>query len=176
MKVKYVLITAIAVFFSFFFHEVAHWVTGELLGNDMAMRLNSAYPKSGNYIKNWHATVISATGPLFTILQGIVFYFIIDKTGNRQLYPFLLLAFIQRFLAMALTFINPNDEARISQSLGLGLFTLPLIVCVLLFIPLYKISNKYNYGFKFNGLTIAWAMLFISTLIFADQYFKVQLF
>ena len=175
MKTKYVFITAIAVFCSFFFHELAHWAAGELLGNKMGMSFNSTYPVSGAYIKEWHENIVDAAGPLFTIIQAIVFYFIIDKTGNKIWYPFLLMAFIQRFLAMALTFINPNDEARISQSFGWGLLTLPLIVCAFLLFLVYTTCKKNNYGFKFNAVTTAWVVLFFSILILSDQYFKLQI-
>ena len=175
MKLKYVFITATAVFFSFFFHELAHWAAGELLGNKMGMSLNSTYPISGIYLKKWNENFVDAAGPLFTILQAVIFYLIINKTSSRYSYPFLLMAFIERFLAMALTFINLNDEARISNSLGLGLFTLPLIVNAFLFFLCYKTSKKHNYGFKFNAITIAWMVLFFSILILSDQYFKVRI-
>lgn len=175
MKVKYILISALAVFFSFFFHELAHWAAGELLGNKMGMSLNSTYPLCGSYLKNWHSTVVDAAGPLFTIIQGIVFYFIIDRTGNKLWYPFLLMAFIERFLAMALTFINPNDEARISESAGIGTFTIPLLVCMFLFHLVYRVAKKHDYGFKFNAVTTAWLTLFFSILILSDQYFKLQI-
>jgi len=174
MKAKYIFITAIAIFTSFFFHELAHWATGELLGNKMGMSLNSTYPLSGGYLKEWHANIVNAAGPLFTIIQAFVFYVIINRTGNKNLYPFLLMPFIQRFLAMGISFINANDEARISESIGLGLFTVPLLVCMLLFLPVYIISKKYNYSFKFNGFTTAWMILFFSILILSDQYFKLQ--
>ena len=175
MKAKYVFIIAVAVFCSFFFHELAHWAAGELLGNKMGMSLNSTYPVSGSYIKSWHQIVIDAAGPMLTILQAIVFYLIVKRTGNKMWYPFLLMAFVERFLAMALTFINPNDEARISQSLGLELFTLPLLVSTFLFFLCYKISKKHNYGFKFNAITIVWMTLFFSILILSDQYFKISI-
>ena len=174
MKAKYVFITALAVFCSFFFHELAHWAAGELLGNKMGMSMNSTYPLSGGYVKSWHENLVDAAGPLLTIIQAVVFYFILAKTGNKQWYPFLLMAFIERFLAMGLTFINPNDEARISRSFGLGLLTLPIIVCGFLFFLVYKTNKKYNYGIKFNALTTAWMVLFFSILILSDQYFKLR--
>jgi len=175
MKAKYVFITAIAVFASFFFHELAHWIAGEWLGNKMGMSLNATYPISGYFVKDWHENIVSAAGPLFTIAQAFVFYVIINKNGNKNLYPFLLMPFIQRLLAMGLTFINPNDEARISQSLELGLLTLPLLVCATLFVLVYSTSKKYNYSFKFNAVTIAWMVLFFSILILSDQYFKLRI-
>jgi hypothetical protein len=176
MNAKYVFITAIAVFVSFFCHEWAHWAMGELLGNQMAMSLNSSYPVSGNYLKWWHDNVISAAGPLFTIIQAFVFYLVIKKTNNLPWYPFLLMPFIMRLLAMGISFFNANDEARISESAGLGLFTIPLLVCMLLFLPLYSISKKNRYSFKLNALTVLWMILFITALILSDHYFKIKIF
>jgi hypothetical protein len=176
MNAKYVFITAVAVFAGFFFHELAHWATGVLLGNQMGMSLNAAYPVSGTYAKGWHDNVISAAGPLFTIVQAFVFYRVINKTGNRQWYPFLLMPLIMRLLAMGISFFNANDEARISESAGLGLFTIPLLVCMLLFLPVYSTCKKYKYPFKFNALTVVWMMLFIAALILSDQYFKIKIF
>ena len=48
---KYILITAIAVFFSFELHELAHFFAGGFLGNKMGMTLNSGYPVNGFYLK-----------------------------------------------------------------------------------------------------------------------------
>ena len=86
--------------------------------------------------------MISAAGPLFTIIQAFVFYAVIKKTGNPQWYPFLLTPFIMRLLAMGISFFNANDEARISEWAGLGLFTIPLLVCMLLFFTLLAIRKK----------------------------------
>jgi len=40
---------------SLFFHELGHWIVGEILGNDMIFRLNGVSPKSGEYVENTHS-------------------------------------------------------------------------------------------------------------------------
>ncbi|MEP7237032.1 MAG: hypothetical protein ABI685_04175 [Ferruginibacter sp.] len=172
---KYILITAIAVFLSFELHELCHFFTGEFLGNKMAMTLNSAYPLNGFYLKESHYTLVSAAGPIFTIIQAIIFYFFLKKYNNYYLYPWLLIPFFMRFAAMVLSFRRPNDEARISNYLGLGTFTLPLIVSVFLFFLVFKINQKHNYTKRFNLITLLLILCFYSTIILADKYFHIRL-
>lgn len=172
---KYILITAVAVFLSFELHELAHFFTGEFLGNKMAMTLNSAYPVNGFYLKEWHYTVVSAAGPLFTIIQAFIFYFLLKRYNNYFLYPWLLIPFFMRFTAMILSFRRPNDEARISTQLGWGMFTLPLIVSFFLLFLVFKIAQKYNYTKRFNLITVLLILFFYSTIILTDKYFHIRL-
>ena len=172
---KYILLTAVAVFLSFELHELAHFFICEYLGNKMAMTLNSGYPFNGFYLEKWQYTVVSAAGPLFTILQALIFYFLLKKINNYYLYPWLLIAFFMRFSAMVLSFRNPNDEARISTSLGLGKFTLPLLVSTFLFFLVFKINQKYSYTKRFNLISVLLIIFFYSAIILIDQYFHIRL-
>ena len=175
INLKYILLTAVAVFLSFVLHELTHFFTGEYLGNKMAMTLNSGYPVSGFYLEEWQYTVVSAAGPLFTILQALIFYFLLKKKNNYYLYPWLLIPFFMRFSAMVLSFSNPNDEARISQSLELGKFTLPLIVSLLLFFLVLKINQQYRYTKPFNFFSVLLIIFFYSAIILTDKYFHIRL-
>ncbi|MEI9809245.1 MAG: hypothetical protein WDO16_16040 [Bacteroidota bacterium] len=67
---KYVLVTCIAVVLSWVLHEFAHWVAGTLLGYEMGMTFNKAFPANG-YTTDWHYQVISAAGPGFYIDRSI---------------------------------------------------------------------------------------------------------
>jgi hypothetical protein len=172
---KYILVTAVAVFLSFEMHELAHFFTGELLGNKMAITLNSGYPINGFYLKEWHYNIVSAAGPLFTIIQAVFFYFLLKRYNNYYLYPWLLITLFMRFSAMLLSFRHLNDEARISNSLGLGMFTLPFIVSVFLFFLVFKINLRYNYSKRFNLITFLLILLFYSAIILTDKYFHIRL-
>ena len=139
------------------------------------MTLNSGYPLNGFYLSDWHYTVVSAAGPLFTILQALVFYFILRKKDNYFLYPFLFTCFFLRFSAMVISLKNPNDEARISETLGIGTFTLPVMVSLLLYFLVHKTSRQYNYSNRFQGFTTLIVLLFYSTIILTDKYFHIRL-
>ncbi len=174
VNLDYVLITLAAVLFSWTLHEFAHWVTGEVLGNKMVMTLNTCYPESGSYTKEWHEMVISAAGPVLTIIQALVFYFLLSA-GSVKLFPFLLTCLYMRALAGAMNFINLNDEGRISSDLGLGTFTLSIGVVSLLFYLTYRISKSYKLTAKLIVATILLIMLFSSVVILSDQALKIRI-
>ncbi len=157
---KYVLITMTAVVFSWMLHEFAHWIVGELLGNDMIMTLNTCYPKSGVYIANWHSAIISGAGPLITIAQALTVYYLLINKSSKILFPFLLTCLYMRTLAGAMNFINLNDEGRISVDLGLGTYTLSIGIVAILFYLTYRISKKQKYTIKLMVVTILLIMLF----------------
>lgn len=173
---KYSLITLIAVFLTFFFHEFSHWITGELLGYKMTMRLNYVSLTNGGECKEfWEKNLISAAGPIFTIIQGIIFYLIMKKYKNINIYPFLFLPFFMRLLAFSVSFISPNDEARISRDLGIGTYTLFIIVCLFLGILVYKISKKYLIDMKFQLINMVLTSIFITLIVLGDNFFKIKI-
>ncbi len=169
-NLQYVLVAALAVFLTSLLHELAHWVTGELLGNRMAMNLNAAFPVNGIYLQPWHAHIVTAAGPIFTVLQGLVVYLLTQKYKNKFLYLFLLTALIMRALALFMNFLTPNDEGRISLALGLGLLTVPIVVCSILFLLTWRASRQNGYSVKFNAVNTVLIIFFLSVVILSTQY------
>lgn len=173
---NYVLASFGAVLFTWLFHEFTHWVTSESLGYDSMMRLNSVSPLDPKKVTEWHAVYISASGPIFTILQAVVVYlFLRTKNWNKLIYPLLFTPLYMRALAGAMNFINANDEGRIGQFFGIGLYTLSIIVSLILFVLVYKISKKYELNWKFNVATTLLIMLFSSILIMSDQFLGIRI-
>ena len=80
-----------------------------------------------------------------------------------------------RFLAGLMNFINVNDEGRVSQYLGIGTFTLSIIVSGLLFFMVYKISKKYSLNWKFQLGTYLIVMIASSILILSDMFFGIRI-
>src|SRR5687767_6517996 len=116
---QYVLIAAVAVFITWILHEGAHWAMGEALGYNMTLNLNTVSLANGAY-RNNDEHIVSAAGPLFTLLQAILVYFLLQRTNRLNWYPFLFVPLYMRIMAGLLNFINLNDEGRISKALGLG--------------------------------------------------------
>ena len=172
---KYIAVFAVAVFFSWSAHELAHWVAGEWLGYKMGMSLNAAYPLCGYYLQDSHYQLVSAAGPVFTLCEAIVVFVLMLQRRRVLLYPFLFTCFYMRLFAMVISFRNPNDEARISSALGAGKFTLPLVMTALLFLLVCKISKQYRLRTIFNLASLGLAILFSSVIILADMYFKLRL-
>ena len=173
---KYIILGIIAVVLTWIIHEFAHWLTSELLGYTTIMKLNGTSSIHGENPTAFQRTIISAAGPVVTIIQGLVVFLILkSRNWNKYLYLFLFTAFYMRVLAGIMNFINPNDEGRISAFLKMGTFTLPIIVSGFLFFLVYKISEKYDLNWKFQLGTIFIIMLASSILILSDQFYEIRI-
>ena len=172
---KYVAVFAIAVFLSWIFHELAHWTVGEYLGYKMIMTLNSVYPLSGQYSKDLHHQIISAAGPIFTLCEAILVFILMIQRKRVLLYPFIFTCFYMRLFATIISLLHSNDEARISTAIGIGKFTLPIIMTSILFALVYKVSKIYGFDNKFNLANLGLTILFSSLIILTDMYFKIRL-
>lgn len=175
IDLKYIVIILIAVFLSTLFHELAHWGTGEILGNKMTASLNSANVISGEYKHEWNRNFITGAGPLFTILQAIVVFFLLNKYPKKELYPFLLFPLAMRFWAGLANLLGPNDEGRLGLSLGVGLLTISFFVCCFLFFLIYKSSKKHHFSLKFNLISFLFCSIFLIALSFINEYFKIRI-
>jgi len=171
----YILIILLATVFSWLLHEFAHWLTGTLLGNTMAMTFNTGYPVSGNYLASSHENIVSIAGPLVTLLQAVVVFLIMKYRNAARLYPFLFVCFYMRLLAAVLSILNPNDEARVSMDLGLGKFTLHIIMVAVLFLLVYFTASRYRFSKKYNAATLGFIVLFSSTIVLSDQALHLRL-
>lgn len=172
---KYIIILFIAVFLSCFFHEFAHWLTGEILGNKMTMSLNRVSSISGDYKSKWHENVITISAPIFTIIQAIAFYFIMNRNKSIYLYPFLFFPFVYRLSAGLANMLGPNDEGRFGMSFGLGLYTISILFCSFLFFLIYKTSLKNKFGLMFNLISFFMCVFALLFITFIDQYFKIKI-
>lgn len=139
----------------------------------MGMSLNKAYPVAGAYQKDWHYTLISAVGPVITLMQSFIVFLLIRSTSRKHLYPFLFAAFYLELLSGVMNLSHPNDLGRISQSFNLGLFTIPVIFVLIHLLLVYKTSVREKFSLRFNGLTALWIILFSSAWILANQKFNI---
>jgi len=173
---KYILAGIVAVIFTWLIHEFVHWCTSELFGYEAIMQLNRTSTIAGENPTELHKAIISISAPIVTLLQGLVIFIILKyRNWNEYLYPFLFTAFYMRLLAGLMNFTNVNDEGRVSQYLGVGTFTLSIIVSGLLFFMVYKISRKYSLNWKFQFGTYLIVMFVSSILILSDQFFGIRI-
>ena len=172
---KYIFIFVIAVVSSWILHELAHWAVGEYLGYEMEMTLNGSYPLNGKYDRDLDYQFISAGGVIFTLFEATLVFVLMTFRNRIFLYPFLFTCFYMRLLATIISLFNPNDEARISDALGWGKFTLPLIVTGFLFILVYRITKLYKFDIKFNLGNSGLVIIFSSVIILMDMFFKIRL-
>lgn len=165
-----------AVATTWFLHEFAHWLMSLGLGYDSLMTLNTVSLTNGVYNNKGHAMLVSAAGPVVTILQATIVFMMIKKgKWNAMAYPFLFVPLYSRLLAGAMNVINLNDEGRISHELGIGNFTISILVIALLGYFVYSVSSVRRYPAKFQGFTVLLTMFFSSVLILSDQFFEIVL-
>ena len=122
----------LVVFLSFVIHELAHWSSGRMLGYDMFVGINKAGLASGEYSQEWHSQFISAAGPIVTISIALVGLWFVYCYKLGRVFPVVFFAALMRAMATFVSIANPNDEARISQWLGIGKWTLPFLVTIAL--------------------------------------------
>lgn len=141
----------------------------------MQMTLNKAYPLSGVYSKGWHYTLISATGPLATLLQSLFVFLLIRRLHKKTFYPFLLSAFYLELLSGVMNFRHANDLGRISLNFHLGLYTVPVVFVLLHSLLAWKIILNEKYSVRFTGWTFLLVLLFSSAWILLNNQFHIVL-
>jgi hypothetical protein len=155
-------------FASYLFHEFGHWIIGEILGNKMVYSLNYVWPKTGHYVDASNDLYTSIGGPAFTILLSVFFLLIIEKYNTIYAYPFVFFQMFMRFFSLVFGGFSKQDEARISAILGIGTFTVAIIVFIILFLIVLKASYKLKINLKNNNYFIV--MSTFSDLIVIGSY------
>lgn len=157
----------IAGFVTFALHEGGHWLAAVLLGHEAYFGLNSAGARETVSAAD-HA-IISAVGPVVTVVQGLVALWLVQKRASAAAWVFLFWAAFMRFMATVISLFNPNDEARISEWLGWGMWTLPAIVTVGLLGLLVIGSRCLRLSWKTLALTWLAALVAVSAVVGLDM-------
>ena len=157
----------IAGFITFALHEAGHWLAASLLGYEAYFSLNSAGTRAVVTLAD-HA-IISAAGPAVTVVQALVALALVQARGSAAAWVFLFWAAFMRFMATVISLFNPNDEARISEWLGWGMWTLPLIVTAGLFVLLAIGSRRLSVSWKTLALSWVVASVAVSAVVGLDM-------
>jgi hypothetical protein len=144
----------IAGFVTFALHEGGHWLAAVMLGHEAYFGMNSAGARGA--VDTVDHMIISAVGPAVTVAQALVALWLIRARASAAAWVFLFWAAFMRFMATVISLWNPNDEARISEWLGWGMWTLPAIVTVGLFVLLAIGSRRL--GLSWKTLVLSWVV------------------
>ncbi|WP_109809358.1 hypothetical protein [Sphingosinithalassobacter portus] len=139
---------------TFLLHEGAHALSGLALGFPVEIGLNHVRPVGDVAPDAAQAMLMSAAGPVATIAIALVAWATIGRSVTGFL--IVLAAFVCRAMAMVVSLWNPNDEMRISQALGIGAWTLPIVVTLLLAMLVWAAAR----GKRLRGRH--WLALYIS--------------
>ena len=169
VNLKVALLFIPVAFLTYLFHEFGHWITGEMLGNDMVLSLNNATARSGYYIDQTHDLYISMGGPIFTILQAILFLVLIEITKSIYAYPFVFFAAFSRFFSIVFGGFSQQDEARISAILDIGTYTIAIVVLLVLFLIVWRTSYSLKLDLKATGYYTILSTLSILLVITVNE-------
>jgi len=170
MNWRHIPIVIIATLITYLLHEGAHWAMGEALGYDMWMKINSVGLATGAYRAEWHGQLVGAAGPLMTIMQGLVAFVLVRRHKTITAFAFLFAAFMMRFAAMLISLKNPNDEAAVSEWLGLGPWTLHIMVVALLLFLTLQGGKALKLGWRSYGFAYVVVSLAITVIVFSEPH------
>lgn len=154
---------------TFAIHEFCHWGAGVLLGYEMVITPNRAYATSSTSFV--HAQIISFAGPLVTYFQALLGYMLITRRQAVLGFALLYMAFYMRFVAALISLIKPNDEARISQALGMGTWTLSIVVVFALFTLVFFASRDLKLSARDQIFCYLTASVVVAIVVGADTAF-----
>lgn len=154
---------------TFTIHEFFHWVAGVALGYEMIITPNRVFATSPTSFID--AQIIAFAGPLITYVQALIGYLLVMNKQSLLGYALLYMAFFMRFLAALASLVKPNDEARISQDLGMGLWTLPALVVVILLVLVYITSRRLKLTVRDQIFCYLIASIVITLVVGVDSFF-----
>ena len=148
LYLKLALISIPIAFISYLFHEFGHWSIGEILGNKMAYRLNGAWPINGQYINPQDGLYVGIAGPAFSIFQALIALLFVEIFNSKYAFPFLFFPLFMRFFSIAFGGFNKQDEAGISNSLGIGTYAVAILVILISILIIWRGAYKLKLKFK----------------------------
>lgn len=170
MNWRHIPLFIIATFATYILHEGAHWVAGELLGYDLWVNINSAGLARGEYRAEWHHQIVSAAGPVFTLIQAMIAFLLVRKYKTIYAFAFVFAALMMRFVAMLVSVNSPNDEARVSEWLGLGPWTLHILVVAILLGLTVKAGRDMKFGWRAYALAYVAVSIGLTLVVMGEAY------
>jgi hypothetical protein len=165
---RFFALLAIVILATFAVHELAHATAGRALGHAMVMSLNNARPVSGD-LPALHAVLITAAGPLITVLQAVLAAGLALRTQRLAWYAPLFAALFMRAAAMLISIAHPNDEARLSLAAGLGIWTLPALTVGGLLWLTVVVSRRLRLHWSVQAVGYVVASVVVTAIVVIDR-------
>ena len=168
LKPSFFVLLILVFFVTNLLHEGAHWLAGAAFGFDMRFGLNIVRYLSP--AEPWQRAVTDAAGPALTILQGLLAYALVRRGASTMAFAFLYTAMFSRLTAGLVSVFHPNDEARVSMFLGLGKWTLPVLVAAGLIAVVVSASKRLGLHWKDQLACYVVASLAVSAIVGLDRF------
>lgn len=157
-------------FFTYLFHEFGHWTLGELSGNDMILSLNNSSPRSGYFNGDLPALLSAIGGPLFTVLQGLVFLWLTGLTRSIYAYSLTFCAVFTRFFSILFGGIDRQDEARIAFMMDINKYLVAAFVLAILALILWRAMRLMKLELKALGYFVILGVYSVLIVIGINTY------
>ena len=153
----------------FILHELAHLLAALTLGHEAIIRINSVSVLSNTSALD--RVLIDFAGPIITVALAIAGLWAAVFRDSVMGFNLLVAMTAQRGLAAGMSLLAiPNDEYRIGESLGIGVWTVHIIVLAILGGLLFFAASRIRPGWMY----IFWAWLGISigtsVVVFSEPY------
>lgn len=148
-------------------HEAAHWIVGAALGYPVSYGINSVIP--GAPMTASDHMLMSAAGPAVTVVAALIAFYVVMRRESLVAYAVLYFALFMRVIAAGVSVFNLNDEARISDMLGLGSWLLPSVVIIVLLVPTVIASRHLRLSWKVNALAYVVSSLVAAAVVGLDM-------
>lgn len=155
---------------TYLLHEAVHWIVGLALGYPVQFGLNgvtSAVPMTAI-----DHVLFSLSGPAVTVLGAVLAFVLVRRAESLIAYGVLYFAFFMRLVAVGVSVFNLNDEARASQLLGIGTWTIPAIVVIGLGALTVMASRHLRLSWKVNVLAYLVSSVVISAVVGLDMMLR----
>lgn len=171
MTFKYVPLFLVVIIGTFLIHEAGHFLVGKLLGYEMFVSINKAGIAKGNSATAaWHPYAITIGGPAVTIIQAAIGCWIAHRHKAIWAFPVVFMALMMRVMAAGISLSSPNDEYRVSEWLGIGPWTLPLVTVLGLLILTGLTGRVLKLGWKSWVVAFLLCSAGITAIVFTEPY------
>lgn len=166
---KTILTAVLLTVLTFLVHEAAHAAAAKALGYDVEATINSVRA-IGGYGSVGSQMLVDIAGPVATVLIAAFAALIARATGSLTAFWVVFTATFMRITAQAVSLASPNDEMRVSSELGIGAWTLPVAVVVVLVILSFWAGNRAKPGL--GRLFLGWlgTSAAIAAIVLGENY------
>jgi len=173
-KYRIYIFLFIASLMTIIIHEFGHFLMGTVLGYDMGFDFNGTRPIIGAYSNNTDYFLVIFSGISFTLIQSFLGVYLIKKLNYQRLYYLVLTPFLYRLIPYLISIFYPQsillqDEARISQLLGVNLYLVPILIIGILLFNCYRINKTYQINFNSHLRLSLVSTLFFIIIIKLNQ-------
>jgi hypothetical protein len=163
------VLTPVVGVFGFLAHEAGHWSMGRAFGLDMYLQLNRAGPVDpGIDVATWRQAAITSAGPAVTFAQALVGVALARRLPVLG-FALTFSAVYMRAVAFGISvLVNPNDEARLGEMLGIGIYPIHIAVMALLLPVLALATLRARAGWSAYIIAFVASSAAVSAVVYLD--------